>query len=328
MSVCLCLASATLLGIPTPSSAAGNVDLMLEKKGVPSRTPVLIRIFKQESELELWMQKHERFELVATYPVCFWSGKLGPKLREGDRQAPEGVYSIGVSQINHRGRLPRSLDIGFPNSFDRANSRTGSYILLHGGCKSAGCFAMTDPVMNEIYSLSEQALRREQDRIQVHIFPFRMTEANLAVHANSEWHGFWLNLKAAYDAFERTHLPPKVGICGRRYVFDEGVLGARDTELTFIAPPDAPSIICEDTEVSSIPTPSAQTRGSKIAKGRIETRMHVQRAAGRNTRKAYAAPRRPRMADHARRTQATAVVRPDAGASDLMARLHRELSWR
>src|SRR6185503_3361107 len=134
----------------------------------------------------------------------------------------------------------------------------GSYILLHGGCKSAGCFAMTDPVMKEIYSHSEQALRRGQDRIQVHVFPFRMTEANLALHANSQWHKFWLNLKDAYDVFERTRIPPKVGICGKRYVVDEGVLGPRDTELTFVTVPDSPSIICEDTE-ATIPALTAQT---------------------------------------------------------------------
>jgi hypothetical protein len=328
MPVCLSLAAAAMLAIPVPGRAAGNGDLTLEKKGIPSGSPVLIRIFKQESELELWMQKDGRFELFATYPICFWSGKLGPKLREGDRQAPEGLYAVDLSHIRPRGRLPRSLDIGFPNAFDRANARTGSYILLHGGCKSAGCFAMTDPVMNEIYSLSEQALRQGQDRIQVHVFPFRMTEANLAGHANSRWHGFWLNLKDAYDVFERTRIPPKVGICGKRYVVDEGVLGPRDTELTFVTVPDTPSIICEDTE-ALIPALTAQTQiGGSNVKGRIATRSHSRRAHGRNTRKAYAAARPSRMADHARRTHATAVVGADAGASDGMARLHRELLWR
>jgi hypothetical protein len=319
-----------MLAIPAPGRAAGNGDPALEKKGMPSGSPVLIRIFKQESELELWMQKDGRFELFATYPICFWSGKLGPKLREGDRQAPEGLYAVDLSQIRPRGRLPRSLDIGFPNAFDRANARTGSYILLHGGCKSAGCFAMTDPVMNEIYSFSEQALRQGQDRIQVHVFPFRMTEANLAVHANSEWHGFWLNLRDAYDVFERTRISPKVGICGKRYVVEEGVLGPRDTELTFVTVPDTHSIICEDTKVSPIPVLSAQTEvgGSKIAKRRIATSSHTRPAAGRNARKAYAAARRSRMADYSRRSQTTAVMGPDAPASDGMARLHRELHWR
>ena len=187
---------------------------------------------------------------------------------------------------------------------------------------------MTDPVMNEIYSLSEQALRQGQDRIQVHVFPFRMTEANLTVHAHSEWHKFWLNLRDAYDLFERTRIPPKVGICGKRYVVDEGLLGPRDTELTFVTLPDTPSIICGDTQ-ALIPALTAQTEiGGSNVKGRIATRSHPRRADGRNTRRAYAAARPPRMADHARRTRATAVVGADAGASDGMARLHRELLWR
>jgi murein L,D-transpeptidase YafK len=330
----LSLAVVATLAMPVPGWAVGNGDLTLERKGLPSGSPVFIRIFKQESEFELWMQKDGRFELFATYPVCFWSGRLGPKLREGDRQAPEGLYSIGLSQTHHRGRLPRSLDIGFPNSFDRANARTGSYILLHGGCKSTGCFAMTDAVMDEIYSLSEQALRLGQDRFQVHVFPFRMTEANLAVHANSEWHGFWLNLKEAYDIFERTRIPPKVGICGKRYVVDEGVLGARDKELPVVAAPDTPSILCEDTDVSPIPIPvlSAQTEvgDSKIGKRRIATQSHSRRTARRNTRKAHAVVGRSRMADQARRTRstATAVIGSQAAASDGAARLHRALLWR
>ena len=111
------------------------------------------------------MQKDERFELFATYPICHWSGRLGPKLHEGDRQAPEGLYSRGPSPDPSQGRWPRSLDIGYPNAFDRAMARTGSYILVHGGCTSTGCYAMTNPVMEEIYALSEQALRQGQERI-------------------------------------------------------------------------------------------------------------------------------------------------------------------
>jgi murein L,D-transpeptidase YafK len=326
----LSLAVAAMLAMPAPGSALGNGDLTLEKKTPPSGNPVFIRIFKQESELELWTLKDERFELYATYPICFWSGKLGPKLREGDRQAPEGLYSVGLSQIHHQGRLPRSLDIGFPNSFDRANARTGSYILVHGGCKSTGCFAMTDPMMDEIYSLTEQALRQGQDRFQVHVFPFRMTEANLAVHANGEWQEFWLSLKEAYDLFERTRIPPKVGICGKRYVVDEGVLGARDKELPVVAAPDTPFITCEDTEATPIPVLSTQEGGeSMIAKVRVATRSHSRHTAGRNLRKTHPIARRSRMAEHARRTRSTAAVAgSEAATSGAAARLHRELHWR
>jgi len=142
-----------------------------QQAGFSPGDPVLIRIFKRESKLELWMRKDDRYELFATYPICLWSGRLGPKEREGDRQAPEGFYSFDREQLRIGGRHPRSINIGFPNAFDRASGRTGSYILLHGGCTSIGCFAMTDPVMDEIYTLAEQALLHGQDRIHTRIPP-------------------------------------------------------------------------------------------------------------------------------------------------------------
>jgi murein L,D-transpeptidase YafK len=178
----------------------------------------MIRIFKREAEFEVWMLKEGRFELLATYPICRWSGKLGPKLREGDRQAPEGFYAIDTAQLRHIGRHPRAFNIGYPNALDRGHGHTGSYILVHGGCKSIGCFAMTDPLMDEVYALADQAIRQGQDHIQVQIFPFRMTDANLARHANSQWHDFWLNLKEGYDAFEATGVPPNIHVCNKRYV--------------------------------------------------------------------------------------------------------------
>jgi murein L,D-transpeptidase YafK len=198
-----------------------ELERRLAGRGMAVGNPILIRIFKLESELELWMAADARFELIATYPICNWSGVLGPKLAEGDKQSPEGLYSIGRRQLRRIGRWPRSLDIGFPNTFDRALGRTGSYVLLHGGCTSTGCYAMTDPVMEEIFRLSEAALGRGQKRIPVHAFPFRMTPENVAGHAGSEWHGFWSNLKEANDLFERTRIPPQVSVCDNRYVVGE-----------------------------------------------------------------------------------------------------------
>jgi hypothetical protein len=245
-------------------------------------SPVMIRIFKQESELELWIVSQGRFELFATYPICFWSGKLGPKLREGDRQAP---YSVSLDQLYEKGRRPRSFDIGFPNAFDRAFARTGSYILVHGGCSSIGCFAMTNPVMDEIYALSERALREGQDRIDVHVFPFRMTETNLAVHAESRWHGFWLNLKEAYDAFERTRVPPRVGICDRRYIVDESGLANEA-----VAPPDngAPTAfgICEDAIAGIVPLPGAEAERAYAAAARRIRVVHRSRGHPRCAQRA------------------------------------------
>jgi murein L,D-transpeptidase YafK len=190
----------------------------LSAQGLKEGAPILIRIFKVESELELWMRKGDAFVLQGTYPICHWTGSLGPKLREGDKQSPEGFYTIGAPQMRHRGRWQQAFNLGYPNLHDKTLQRTGSYILVHGGCSSTGCFAMTQPVQREIYRLASAALRRGQARFQVHVFPFRMTEDNLAKHADSPWAGFWRDLKAGYDAFEQTRLPPHLNLCGQRYV--------------------------------------------------------------------------------------------------------------
>ena len=190
----------------------------LTAQGLVEGAPILIRIFKAESQLELWMRKGDAFVLKGTYPVCHWTGSLGPKLREGDKQSPEGFYTIGAPQMRHRGHWKRAFNLGYPNLHDTTLQRTGSYILVHAGCSSTGCYAMTEPAQLEIHRLASAALHGGQGRFQVHIFPFRMTEANLAQHADSPWAGFWRDLKAGYDAFERTRLPPHLNLCGQRYV--------------------------------------------------------------------------------------------------------------
>jgi murein L,D-transpeptidase YafK len=199
-----------------------HLEVRLTEQGLRSGAPVLMRIFKAQSELEIWMEKEETFVHFATYPICHWSGTLGPKIREGDRQAPEGFYTISSRQLHRLGRWPRAMNLGFPNAFDRVHDRDGSYILMHGGCSSVGCFAMTNPVISEIYGLAAAALRGGQRYIPVHVFPFRMTEENLAPHAASEWASFWRNLKEGYDSFERTHLPPRIGVCENRYTIEDG----------------------------------------------------------------------------------------------------------
>lgn len=206
-----------LPGTPDVSRTAER----LAEKGLKSGSPIMIRVFKAESELEVWIEKDERFELFATYPICHWSGTLGPKLSEGDKQAPEGFYTITSRQLRHLGRWPRSLNLGFPNAYDRALKRSGSYILVHGGCSSVGCFAMTNPVMSEIHSLATAAVRGGQRHIPTHVFPFRMTDANMAKNAKSEWIGFWSNLKEGYDSFERTRLAPRISVCESRYHIED-----------------------------------------------------------------------------------------------------------
>lgn len=194
----------------------------LAERGLAAGNPIFVRIFKQESQLELWMQKGDAFVLLDTYPICHWTGTLGPKLREGDKQSPEGFYSIAAPQLRHLGRWRRGLNIGFPNAYDQIQQRTGSYILIHGGCSSTGCFAMTGPVQDEIYHLAEAAIRNGQPRVHIHVFPFRMTDANMQAQSASIWRDFWDDLRAAYDSFDRTRVPPSVEVCNRRYAVADG----------------------------------------------------------------------------------------------------------
>ena len=223
-------ARAGRLQVPLPNTPDTTRPLMrLAATGVQFGAPLMLRVFKAESEFEVWVEKDGAFVPFAVYPICYWSGKLGPKLREGDRQSPEGFYTITAGQLHHGGRWPRSLDIGYPNLFDRVNGRTGSHILVHGGCDSVGCFAMTDAVNAELYDLVSAALRRGQQHVPVHVFPFRMTDANLAAHGDGPWKEFWADLKQGYDVFERTRRAPRVTVCGHRYrIGDAKVADAAD----------------------------------------------------------------------------------------------------
>jgi murein L,D-transpeptidase YafK len=213
---------------PAFSDAASNpsdLDRRLASAGLARGEPVLIRIFKEESELELWMQSGERFHHFATYPICRWRGVLGPKLNEGDRQSPEGFYSFGQDQLFWQGHWFRAFNINYPNALDRSLGRTGSGILRHGACSSIGCYAMTDPIIDEIFDLVVAAFAAGQPRVQVHIFPFHMTLANLSRHESNPWSTFWQDLKPASDLFVSTQLPPRIGVCDGRYVVRPGQAG-------------------------------------------------------------------------------------------------------
>jgi murein L,D-transpeptidase YafK len=193
----------------------------LEHKHMSKESPILIRLFKEESELEVWKQDTSgRFALLKTYPICRWSGELGPKIREGDRQAPEGFYTVTPGQMNPNSHSYLSFNIGYPNAFDRAYGRTGGDIMVHGDCSSRGCYAMTDEQISEIYALARESFSGDQQWFQVQAYPFRMTPLNLAKHRNSPNMPFWRMLKDGNDHFEVTHLEPKVNVCEYRYVFD------------------------------------------------------------------------------------------------------------
>jgi murein L,D-transpeptidase YafK len=194
---------------------------LLEQKNMPKDSPILVRIFKEESELEVWKEDTTgRYELVKVYPICRWSGDLGPKVKEGDRQAPEGFYDITPGLMNPNSSYYLAINIGFPNAFDKANNRSGAFLMIHGDCSSRGCYAMTDEQIGEIYSLAREAFLGGQKAFQIQAYPFRMTPANLARHRNNPNLAFWKMIKEGNDHFEVSHTQPKVDVCERHYVFD------------------------------------------------------------------------------------------------------------
>jgi murein L,D-transpeptidase YafK len=198
----------------------------LHENGFALGQPALLRIFKEENALEVWLRRGDSFQLFETYPVCDWSGELGPKLREGDGQSPEGFYAVGLRQLNPDSAYYLAFNLGFPNAYDRSHGRTGSFLMVHGDCLSVGCYAMTDRGIDDIYRLVEAALRAGEREVQAHVFPFRLTDEALARRAGHRWAAFWTNLKQGHDLFERTKAALAVRACGGRYVFSEATTGA------------------------------------------------------------------------------------------------------
>jgi murein L,D-transpeptidase YafK len=194
---------------------------LLQQKNMPKDSPILVRVFKEESELEVWKQDTSgRYALLKVYPICRWSGELGPKKVQGDRQAPEGFYSITPGLMNPNSNYYLAINIGFPNAYDRANNYSGAFLMIHGDCSSAGCYAMTDEQIGEIYSLARESFLGGEKEFQIQAYPFRLTAANLARHRTNPNMPFWKMLKEGNDHFEVTHLEPKVDVCERHYVFD------------------------------------------------------------------------------------------------------------
>jgi murein L,D-transpeptidase YafK len=190
-------------------------------KDMDLQSPILIRLFKSEAEVEVWKQNRSgQFALLKTYPICRWSGDLGPKVREGDRQAPEGFYPITPGLMNPTSAYYLSFNTGYPNTYDAALGHSGSQLMVHGDCSSRGCYAMTDEQIAEIYSLGRESFFGGQKSFQFQAYPFRMTPLNMAKHRNNPNMPFWKMIKVGYDHFEITHQEPKVSYCEKKYVFD------------------------------------------------------------------------------------------------------------
>jgi len=191
----------------------------LSQMGSSEKAPMLVRIFKRESQLEVWKKvaKTGKFELFRSYKICAWSGDLGPKFKEGDRQSPEGFYDVTPGLMNPRSNYFLAFNLGFPNRFDRSHGRTGSNIMVHGDCSSRGCYAMTDEKIGEIYALARETFKGGNKSFQVQVFPFRMNAENLAEFSDSKHMSFWRDIKVGYDHFELTKQRPKWDVCSGRY---------------------------------------------------------------------------------------------------------------
>ena len=206
--------------------------------GTSKEAPVLIRTYKKESELEIWKMKPDgRYALLKTYPMCRWSGQLGPKVREGDRQVPEGFYSITPAQMNPNSAYYLSFNVGYPNAYDRAQGHSGGSIMVHGICSSAGCFSMTDPQIGEIYAIVREGFAGGQRAVQMQSYPFRMTAENLAKYRLDPNIGFWKQLKEGSDNFEVTQQDVAVGVCNKHYVFNATPADGSHFDATGGCPP-------------------------------------------------------------------------------------------
>jgi murein L,D-transpeptidase YafK len=235
--------------IPIPP----DVQALMSSKGMNKNSPVLIRSFKKESELEIWkMASNGQYALLKSYPMCRWSGQLGPKKREGDRQAPEGFYDITPANMNPNSAFYLSFNMGFPNAFDRTHGRTGAHLMVHGACSSAGCYSMSDDQIAEIYALVREAHNGGQRAVQMQALPFRMTAENLARHRYDANMPFWRNLKEGTDKFEVARVEPKVSVCQGRYAFNRTGDCREDPSTQQIAAAAAEKRRQDDAEVAAL----------------------------------------------------------------------------
>jgi murein L,D-transpeptidase YafK len=248
----------------------------MAEKDMDLQSPILVRLFKQEAELEVWKQDRSgRFALLKTYPICRWSGDLGPKVREGDRQAPEGFYSISPAQMNPQSAYYLSFNTGYPNAFDKALGRTGSQLMVHGDCSSRGCYAMTDEQIAEIYSLGRESFFGGQRAFQLQAYPFRMTPINMASHRNNPNMPFWKMIKEGYDHFEVTKQEPKVDFCEKKYVFDaakppnatkDPVFDASAKCPAYVIPDEIADAVRERQQQDAVETAKLISKGTPVAR--------------------------------------------------------------
>jgi murein L,D-transpeptidase YafK len=256
------------------------------EKDMDLNSPILVRLFKQEAELEVWKQDRSgRFALLKTYPICRWSGDLGPKVREGDRQAPEGFYAISPAQMNPQSAYYLSFNTGYPNAFDRALGRSGSQLMVHGDCSSRGCYAMTDEQIAEIYSLGRESFFGGQRAFQLQAYPFKMTPVNMAKHRNNPNMPFWKMIKEGWDHFEITRQEPKVDFCEKKYVFDAAKAPNATRDPVFDASAKCPAYTIPDELADAVRERQQEEQAETaklIAKGTPVARINTGIDGGMN----------------------------------------------
>lgn len=256
------------------------------EKDMDLQSPILVRLFKQEAELEVWKQTRSgQFALLKTYPICRWSGDLGPKVREGDRQAPEGFYSINPGQMNPQSAYYLSFNTGYPNAFDKALGRSGSQLMVHGDCSSRGCYAMTDEQIAEIYSLGRESFFGGQKAFQLQAYPFKMTPVNMAKHRTNPNMPFWKMIKEGYDHFEVTRQEPRVDFCEKKYVFDAAKAPDAKRDPVFDASAKCPAYVIPEDVASAVREKQAKDEAEYaklVAKGTPVARMNTGIDGGMN----------------------------------------------
>lgn len=229
----------------------------MNAKGLKFGSYVYFRVFKREHLFEVWIEKNGIYQLFKIFRICQLSGKLGPKFKEGDYQVPEGFYQVYPHQMQPNSNYHLAFNVGYPNAFDRSKNRTGSYIMVHGSCASVGCLAMTNPYIEEIYSLAWAAFNNGQQFFRIDIFPYRMSnsktqqflkqldrkkgflwdlvkkalnfmdkheqpekDAMTPLGPYEEMIKFWKLLKTASDLFEEDWIPPEVKVVKGEYVVE------------------------------------------------------------------------------------------------------------
>ena len=231
----IALLFAMLVSMPmiTACSASEQVPEAPVVKQQLMGSPVYIQIFKEERTLELYAKMGNEFRLVNSFPICNYSGGLGPKRVQGDFKSPEGFYSVDVRHLKPDSRYYRAINIGFPNEYDRAQGYSGAYLMIHGECKSIGCYAMTNGYMDEIYRYVAAAFNNGQRLVDISIYPFRMTEQNMIRHRSSVYASFWRQLKPGYDYFAKNHQPPTVHVANGQYVLGQPLMSGGQSNTLF-----------------------------------------------------------------------------------------------